>query len=76
MQETDDPAAALAAGDSFDAIAMWHVIEHHPHPSEVLGTAAAALRYGGVIVLAAPNPSHSSSACSGGDGRILTCRVT
>lgn len=56
VQETDDPAGALAAGGPYDVIAMWHVIEHLPNPREVLTAAAAALAPGGVIALAAPNP--------------------
>ena len=56
VQETDDPAAALATGGPYDVIAMWHVIEHLPNPREVLTAAAAALSPGGVIALAAPNP--------------------
>jgi 2-polyprenyl-3-methyl-5-hydroxy-6-metoxy-1,4-benzoquinol methylase len=56
VQQTDDPAAALAAGGAYDVIAMWHVIEHLPNPREVLTAAAAALAPKGVIALAAPNP--------------------
>ncbi|HTU96583.1 MAG TPA: class I SAM-dependent methyltransferase [Solirubrobacteraceae bacterium] len=56
VDETDDPARALAAGGPYDVIAMWHVIEHLPNPRQVLEAAAAALAPGGVIALAAPNP--------------------
>jgi 2-polyprenyl-3-methyl-5-hydroxy-6-metoxy-1,4-benzoquinol methylase len=55
-QESDDPAGALRAFAPFDAVAMWHVIEHLRDPAEVLKAAAAAVRPGGVVVLAAPNP--------------------
>ena len=56
VHETSDPSAALAAGGPFDVVAMWHVIEHLEEPRAVLSAAAEALRPGGVIVLAAPNP--------------------
>lgn len=56
VHETDDPVSALAGDDPYDVIAMWHVIEHVPNPSELLTAAASALRPGGIIALAAPNP--------------------
>lgn len=56
VQETDDPIVGLPAQAPFDVVAMWHVIEHLPNPREVLAAAAASLRPGGIIVLAAPNP--------------------
>ncbi|MHB1567564.1 MAG: class I SAM-dependent methyltransferase [Solirubrobacteraceae bacterium] len=54
--ETDEPASALADGEPFDVVAMWHVIEHLPNPREVIEAAARALAPGGVLALAAPNP--------------------
>ena len=57
VQETDDPVAALAATGPFDVVAMWHVIEHLPNPRAVLSAAIAALRPGGIVALAAPNPA-------------------
>jgi 2-polyprenyl-3-methyl-5-hydroxy-6-metoxy-1,4-benzoquinol methylase len=56
VHETDNPSHALAADGPFDVVAMWHVLEHLSDPRAVLAAAAAALRPGGVIVLAAPNP--------------------
>lgn len=56
VHETADPISALAAHGPFDVVAMWHVIEHLRNPREVLSAAAAALRPGGIVVLAAPNP--------------------
>ncbi len=56
VHETADPAGALAAFGPFDVIAMWQVTEHLPNPREVLAAAAAALRPGGVLALAVPNP--------------------
>jgi 2-polyprenyl-3-methyl-5-hydroxy-6-metoxy-1,4-benzoquinol methylase len=56
VRETDDPVSALATDGPFDVVAMWHVIEHLPNPAEVLAAAASALRPGGIVALAAPNP--------------------
>lgn len=53
---TDDTAAALAAGGPYDVIAMWHVVEHLLDPRTTLAAAAQALRPGGILLVAAPNP--------------------
>jgi 2-polyprenyl-3-methyl-5-hydroxy-6-metoxy-1,4-benzoquinol methylase len=57
VTETDDPASALESGGSFDVIALWHVIEHLPDPRRVVQRAIEALRPGGILVLATPNPA-------------------
>lgn len=44
-----------APPSSYDAVTMWHVIEHIAAPEEFLRTAAARLRPGGVLALATPN---------------------
>ena len=54
--QTTAPQDALAALGPADAIVAWHVIEHVGEPWAVLAAAAAALRPGGVLVLATPNP--------------------
>lgn len=52
-----DPAAALAGEElSFDAICLWHTIEHLPRPWDVLKQAGRHLKPNGVLVIAAPNP--------------------
>lgn len=48
---------AVDALPAFDMIAMWHAIEHLPDPSDAFRALAAKLRPGGVLVIAAPNPS-------------------
>lgn len=40
--------------NSFDAIIFWNVLEHVPNPEAALQRAAAALKPGGVIVVAGP----------------------
>lgn len=51
-----DVPAALRGLESFDVIALWHVIEHIPDPWPVFRAAAERLNPGGVLLLAAPNP--------------------
>lgn len=53
---SNDTRAALGQMAPCDIIAMWHVIEHLPDALETLGLAAAKLRPGGVLLVAAPNP--------------------
>lgn len=51
-----DEAKALQSAPPADVIAMWHVIEHLVDPWSMLEAAAAKLKPGGILVLAAPNP--------------------
>lgn len=39
----------------YDAITLWHVLEHLPHPARALHRLAGSLAPGGVLVLAVPN---------------------
>jgi SAM-dependent methyltransferase len=54
----------VAAGDvrelnfesaSYDAVVMWHVLEHTPQPEQTLIEVARLLRPGGVFLCAVPN---------------------
>jgi SAM-dependent methyltransferase len=52
-----DAASTLATLDGYDAIALWHVIEHLADPWETLEAARQRLKPGGVLVIATPNPA-------------------
>ena len=52
-----DAAAALAKVPPPDVIALWHVFEHLRDPWALLEAAARALRPGGALVIATPNPA-------------------
>lgn len=41
--------------NSFDAVIMWHVLEHLPHPEQTLAEIRRILRPGGRLILAVPN---------------------
>lgn len=41
--------------NSFDAVIMWHVLEHLPHPEKTLAEIRRILRPGGRLILAVPN---------------------
>jgi SAM-dependent methyltransferase len=50
-----DAQSVSHADGAFDAITLWHVLEHLPHPAEMLGTVQRLLRDDGVLILAVPN---------------------
>jgi 2-polyprenyl-3-methyl-5-hydroxy-6-metoxy-1,4-benzoquinol methylase len=52
-----DVCTALPKLDRYDVIALWHVIEHIPDPWAALQAIAGALLPGGIVIMAAPNPS-------------------
>ncbi|MCA3366111.1 MAG: class I SAM-dependent methyltransferase [Roseomonas sp.] len=55
--QSDDPQKVLRdLQHRFDAICLWHSLEHLPKFWEVLLEARAALKPGGIILIAAPNP--------------------
>ena len=55
--QTADPVKELdGSGERYDVIAMWHNLEHVPNAHELFRVSAGALRPGGVLVIAAPNP--------------------
>jgi len=46
------------AGDSFDVITLWEVIEHLPRPLTELRRLRERLRPGGLLMLSTPNTGH------------------
>ena len=45
------------APHSFDAVVIWHVLEHLPDPQATLEAVGEILKPGGVLVIAVPNNS-------------------
>lgn len=64
--QTDDPAKTLQAGtERYDAIALWHSIEHVPAPWTLLEILSERLRPGGVLLVATPNPDSAQARLFG-----------
>jgi SAM-dependent methyltransferase len=54
---TGSPASVLAEWPRrYDAIVLWHVLEHLPDAWDVLDRAAGALKTQGILLVATPNP--------------------
>jgi protein-L-isoaspartate O-methyltransferase len=56
VRRSTDPVADLPRTPAYDVITMWHVFEHLPDPAAAATAIAGALRPGGVLVVAVPNP--------------------
>jgi 2-polyprenyl-3-methyl-5-hydroxy-6-metoxy-1,4-benzoquinol methylase len=54
--QSGQPERALAQFNDLDAVTLWHSIEHVTQPWRTIAAAAAALRTGGVLIVATPNP--------------------
>jgi len=50
------PVNDLPRVPTYDVIMLWHVLEHLPDPWSAVSAMAAALRPGGILILAMPNP--------------------
>jgi len=55
----------LDLGGGFDAITMWHVLEHLPDPAAAVARAGALVRPGGRIVISVPNIDSLQSRLGG-----------
>jgi 2-polyprenyl-3-methyl-5-hydroxy-6-metoxy-1,4-benzoquinol methylase len=63
---SDDPAAAMRADpQTYDAITMWHALEHVARPWEVLAACAERLRPRGALIIAVPNPESRQARYMG-----------
>lgn len=58
-------SAANLPGGSFDAVILWHVLEHVPAPRETLLEIRRLLRPGGVLIVAVPNASSWQARWTG-----------
>lgn len=56
-----EPADVDFGGKKFDAVTMWHVLEHTKNPLEVLKKIKAILNRNGVLILAVPNLNNKIS---------------
>ena len=52
-------------GANFDAVVLWHVIEHLPNWRAVLGSVAKLLKSGGCLALRTPNAASLGAWCLG-----------
>lgn len=59
-----DLADANHETNSFDAVMLWHVLEHLRNPAETLSEIHRILRPGGRVILAVPNFASSQSRWS------------
>ena len=58
VTHSDSPESVLAASKTaYDAIVLWHALEHLPNPWATLQAAARVLNPGGLILVATPNPA-------------------
>lgn len=54
--KSDEPAAAVAnLNEHFEAVVLWHCLEHFPRPWEVVQQITRVLQPGGVVLVALPN---------------------
>jgi hypothetical protein len=60
-----DEIAALSRVPEVDAITLWQVLEHLPHPFQLLEVASDRLKPGGTLIVAMPNPDSFQSRMLG-----------
>jgi 2-polyprenyl-3-methyl-5-hydroxy-6-metoxy-1,4-benzoquinol methylase len=64
--QSGDPAAVLRSETrTYDAITMWHALEHMARPWEVLEACSARLTGNGVLIVAVPNPNSVQASYMG-----------
>lgn len=62
-----DLAQAGYETNSMDAVVLWHVLEHLPHPGKTLAEIRRILRPGGRLILAVPNFASWQAGRAGAD---------
>lgn len=66
VENTNDVAQALErSSKSYDAIVLWHSLEHLPQPWRVIRNARARLKPDGVLIVAIPNIAGSQAVFLG-----------
>ena len=53
------------AAASFDAVVLWHVLEHLVHPQAALAEIGRILKPGGLLLIAVPNNASWQARCFG-----------
>ncbi len=67
-----DASAVPCAGDAFDAVTLWDVLEHLPEPHAVLTEVARILRPGGRLVLTTGDVGSLAARFSGSRWHLYT----
>ncbi len=67
-----DAAAVPCAGDTFDAVTLWDVLEHLPEPHAALAEIARILRPGGRLVLTTGDVGSLAARLSGSRWHLYT----
>lgn len=67
-----DASAVPFAGDAFDAVTLWDVLEHLPEPHAVLTEVARILRPGGRLVLTTGDVGSLAARFSGSRWHLYT----
>ena len=72
--DTEDALAGYA-DHSFDAITLWHVMEHLEHLNETWEKLFKLLKERGVLIVAVPNPSSYDAKNIRNGGQHTMCPV-
>lgn len=52
-----DPDDELRSSSTYDIISLFHVLEHIPHPQDIISQLKSKLNAGGHLIIAVPNPT-------------------
>jgi SAM-dependent methyltransferase len=65
VQSVDAEAVLRQEGRHYNAITLWHSLEHMLRPWEIISACADHLEPGGVLVIAVPNPQSTQARWMG-----------